>query len=736
MFSSVLFRRIFIFIQFIVLGFSGAIYFFAVPTIKQTLYQKEADASINSVNNLFDVIETQQKSIDAYWRVWAQLHMSRLKTLADIESAEMSRLQKQVSDGEMTEAQAKQAALEFTRSISKATGDFVIILDSNGKALFHPDKNLENKQLTGLKDHYGNYIYQPMIEIATQGGGYTRFYLESESQGDTPDEQFAYVEQARGWQWVMVYALDSSAIDKGIEEREKEMAQSTREVITSMQFQNVGSLFVMEADYRVIIHPDPAIEGTNLGEVIDETTKTPLGKLLRNAVFNKTDKTYVSDKTEQVMFKAKGFSGDSDKPSQMIAWVRRNTDNDWYVVAVAEQEKLFHSVELIRDRIIFTALVMLLILNIMAVLFLSRILVPVRKLSEMAARVREGDFSVQIEVEGEDEIGMLSSTFNEMVRQISDHVSNLDAKVEERTRELDQKNISLKSEVEQRIKAEQEIQHMNEVLEQTVQERTNELRQSLEDLEATQDQLVQSEKMAALGGLVAGVAHEINTPVGIGVTEASFLKEQVGKFYELYKKGTLKKSDFEKYLNNLSGSSTSILSNLERAAELITSFKQVAADQSCGERRKFKLCEYVNEILMSLQPNYKRTNHNISVDCPEGIELNSFPGAFSQIITNLVMNSLKHGFEGLDAGRAVLSFRIENDELLLKYQDNGKGMDRQTLKKLFDPFYTTKRGQGGTGLGMHIVYNLVTSTLDGVISCESEPDKGVIFSIRVPLDSE
>ena len=262
------------------------------------------------------------------------------------------------------------------------------------------------------------------------------------------------------------------------------------------------------------------------------------------------------------------------------------------------------------------------------------------------------------------------------------------------------------------------------------------LKESLEVLQKTQNQLVQAEKMASLGGLVAGVAHEINTPVGIGVTAASFLERKTRETEELVSTGKLKKSDLMKYMETAKDSSKSILSNLSRAAELIQSFKQVAVDQTNEEKRIFVLKDYLDEVLLSLKPKYKRTKHSIIVNCSEDIRINSCPGAFMQIITNLVMNSLVHGFENIEQGNIEINFIEEPEELIMNYIDNGKGMDKEQIKKIFDPFFTTKRGKGGTGLGMHIVFNLITQTLGGQIDCQSSPNEGTQFVMKIPIKKD
>ena len=276
------------------------------------------------------------------------------------------------------------------------------------------------------------------------------------------------------------------------------------------------------------------------------------------------------------------------------------------------------------------------------------------------------------------------------------------------------------------------LQEFNHNLEQLVQQRTSELSQTLEDLKSAQNQLVESEKMAALGGLVAGVAHEINTPIGIGITAASLLAEKVTKFIELYTNSPIKRSELEKFLDTAMQSSNMILSNLTRAADLIHSFKEVAVDQSSELKRTFKVKQYLEEILTSLTAKLRRTKHKVEIKCDQDIVLDSYPGVVCQIVTNLVLNSLIHAYDGEEEGILTFEFKLEGDRLIFEYADNGKGITPENLSKIFEPFFTTKRGQGGTGLGLHIIYNLVTQKLKGTICCESQVDKGTRFTIKFP----
>ncbi|MGD9976190.1 MAG: GAF domain-containing protein, partial [Desulfatirhabdiaceae bacterium] len=234
----------------------------------------------------------------------------------------------------------------------------------------------------------------------------------------------------------------------------------------------------------------------------------------------------------------------------------------------------------------------------------------------------------------------------------------------------------------------QQQQAYAQTLEEKVAERTAELNQSLDTIKKTRDQLVQSEKMAALGSLVAGVAHEVNTPIGVAVSAASHLEDMTSAFVSKMESNQVKRSDLNQYTKTAATASTLILKNLSTAVKIVQGFKQVAVDQTSGERREFRLKAYIEDVLLSLQPKLKKTKHTIRVDCPDDLLLNSFPGAFSQIISNLIMNSLLHGFEGIETGEIVFEVRQENTNILFIYRDNGRGMTDQTLARIFDPFFT------------------------------------------------
>jgi signal transduction histidine kinase len=256
------------------------------------------------------------------------------------------------------------------------------------------------------------------------------------------------------------------------------------------------------------------------------------------------------------------------------------------------------------------------------------------------------------------------------------------------------------------------------------------------ELQDAQEQLVQAEKMSALGRLVAGVAHEINTPVGVGVTAASYLAQKSHDFAELFEQNRMKKSDLQNYLHTVQETVAIIQTNMGRASELIKSFKQVSVDQSNEEIRTFRLLDYIDDILRSLQPAMKKSKQRVVLFGDRELEVTTYPGAVSQIVTNLVMNSLVHAYEPDTEGYMMVRAENKDGYLIVQYADDGKGMAKEVADHIFDPFFTTNRSRGGTGLGMNIVYNLVTQKLGGTIQCSSEPGRGTTFVMEFPFRQE
>lgn len=284
----------------------------------------------------------------------------------------------------------------------------------------------------------------------------------------------------------------------------------------------------------------------------------------------------------------------------------------------------------------------------------------------------------------------------------------LELKVEERTSELMALN--------------QELMAMND-----------ELVSTLDRLKRTQQLLLHAEKMAALGSLVAGISHEISTPIGISVTGISYVEKELGAICAKLDAGTLSRGEFNEFVRDSAEMIRTTAKNLERADLLIRSFKQISVDQTSEEMRRFRVREYLEELLLSLNPLLKSGRYQVEVQCPEDLEITSYPGVLAQVLTNFITNSIRHGYAPGEGGHIGIQMDRFGALYTLNYRDDGQGMTPEVLERIYEPFFTTKRGaEGGTGLGLHLVYNIVTQKLGGEIKCFSEPGKGVSFVVTFP----
>ena len=342
------------------------------------------------------------------------------------------------------------------------------------------------------------------------------------------------------------------------------------------------------------------------------------------------------------------------------------------------------------------------------VLFISnRLSKPIEALTHSAHELANGNFEAaeQIDPGHKDEIGVLSNAFIDMTEKLNlshklleNYSKNLEGKVERRTRELTKANKELKQ---------------------------------------SQEQLVQSEKMASLGQLVAGIAHEINTPIGVGVTTSTHFLEMTRNIMSSFENNKMTRSALNEYFITANQSCELIFKNLKRTSELIKSFKMVSADQASHEKRRFNIKAYLHDIIASLSPELKKTKLEVLVNCDDFLEIDSYPGAFAQIFTNFIINSFNHAYdEKVKIGTIKIEVFLvsKGNIVMIKYSDNGKGISEKNMKKIFDPFFTTNRSNGGTGLGLHVVYNIVTQTLNGVISCDSVINKGTTFNVEIPIN--
>ncbi len=394
------------------------------------------------------------------------------------------------------------------------------------------------------------------------------------------------------------------------------------------------------------------------------------------------------------------------KETRTLEWNKQQVGRVTIEMSTAQVEQQFHSNV---NKVAATLLLQLLISFLLLLyLFKRRLLRPLMQLREDALRLSQNKLAQPVLPMHNDELGELA-------------------------RAMDQMREKLGSRMEQ-------IRELNALLEQRVTERTGELNQAnlelrdaLATLKNVQDEVSRSDRLAALGALVAGVAHELNTPIGNSLTVSSTLQDLARRFERSMEAG-LTRSSLSKFVQETRYASELLLGNLGNAAELIGSFKQVAVDRTSAKRRSFALDELVAETLLTMAPGFKRSEHVIENAVPPGIRLDGYPGPLGQVLGNLINNARLHGFEHTPNGIIHISARVlDAARVELRVHDNGCGIPEANLGRIFDPFFTTKLGQGGSGLGLNIVYNLVTDVLGGTIQVESTVGSGTCFVLALPL---
>jgi signal transduction histidine kinase len=361
------------------------------------------------------------------------------------------------------------------------------------------------------------------------------------------------------------------------------------------------------------------------------------------------------------------------------------------------QERFDRTLAGVYRKVAIVALVFLTLIVVMGVAITRSISAPLRELMGAMQQIVSGNYEARLRgLRARDEIG-------EMARAVDVFRENAIAK----------------------RRAEEELRASKERAEQ-----------ALRELRETQDSLIEAEKLAALGGLVAGVAHEVNNPVGISMTVASSLARRCEGFSAELEQGQMRRSRLVEFIEGNREAANQLVANLQRAGELIQSFKQVAVDRSHADRRQFDLRQSTEQILASLRPGLKKSHIELVTEIPEGIVMDSYPGHYGQVLTNLFLNAVKHGFDGVPEGTIHIEARpVGLGQVEINFYDDGKGMTEEVQRRAFDPFFTTRRSEGGTGLGLHIVYNLVTRRLGGRIMLSSAPWRGTTFRITLPLSA-
>jgi signal transduction histidine kinase len=356
-----------------------------------------------------------------------------------------------------------------------------------------------------------------------------------------------------------------------------------------------------------------------------------------------------------------------------------------------------------REVLSITGVQVLISLSVILLILNQRVTAPLARIKNFAHEIAGKNFDASIHSRYDDEFSELAIELDSMKHALKESFEHLEDRVKQRT---------------------QDLTLVNQELTDTVQR-----------LEEAKDSLVETEKLAALGSLVAGVSHELNTPIGNGRVMSSSLHETAKHLQEAFESQTMTRSQFENGIDEILQGASLIERNLLKAINLVQSFKKIAVDRTSDNRRVFLLNEFIHEIESTMHHIFKSNPYSLDVKLGEDIELNSYPGVLSQVISNLINNAIMHGLENQPSGTVTVTTRPYASRVSIIVQDDGLGMSEEVKKRIFEPFFTTKMGKGGSGLGMHIVHNLTTASLGGRLSVESNVGNGTSVTIDIPLEA-
>ena len=526
--------------------------------------------------------------------------------------------------------------------------------------------------------------------------------------------------------------LKQDEIDKGlitIEEAQEEIKiymlgikdkDGQRPINKNIDLGEHGYFFVMSREGVLLAHP--AIEGQDIWEMTDRSgTEFYVVKDVIMKANQGGDYTYYMwELPRSVEIAAK------------VNYAEVDPHWGWVVVSSIYLSDFNKGANTILNMVLTSISISFLFSGIVIYFFSKHISVPIITISErMIAFLNNSTLYEPIFIKNKDETGILAKSFSYM----SSELIKQRTEKESARNELEDLNLSLEKTVLERTK---ELENQNDELEvllelQSKQEEN--LRVAFDNLKNTQEKLIEAEKMATIGTLVAGVAHEINTPLGIGITVSSHLNGMVKDLKERRENNKMTATDFDEFINESVDSVELLNRNLEKAAKLVDNFKQVAVDLHEEDLVEYDMCEYTHKIVETIIPSLENQNIRFIIEC-EGVKHYGYPGVYSQIISKLIINTISHGFKNRSKGIVIMTITSDNEYIKINYKDDGKGIEQRIIDRIFDPFFTTDHNEGRVGLGLHIVYNLVTQKLNGKIVCRSFIDKGTEFTMIIPYKIE
>ncbi|MDC7125868.1 MAG: cache domain-containing protein [Spirochaetales bacterium] len=604
----------------------------------------------------------------------------------------------QVLSGKISLKEAQSDALKNIKSIRYDNSDGFIWVTDIAKPVpsmvMHPiATNLNGQVLDApvfncIKGSDEN-LYKTFLEICLKyGSGYIEHDSPRPSNGDlTPFGEISYARIYTPWNWMFATGL---YVDDIYEEAERRIKAAVEELNSTIVKHGIGAngyTFIFDSDNKMIVHPK--LEGSDISKLVAPDTGRTLDAEMRDAAENE------KEALEYVWY---NNSSEDQHLVKKAVYVKFYAPLKWYIGTSIDIDYINQQVFSFSKRLAVFFIFALILTVVFSLIVSSSITTPLKSLV---------DSITQTDSEGIP-VGSIPDLQTYEIEKVASAMSKILVTIRDSRHRL---------------------LVYKEHLEELISYRTQELKSALEELHETQAQIVESEKMASLGSLVTGVANEITIPINQGVKAASNLNESAILFNKKFEENNLTFDDFDDFISIALINSDMMLALMRTAAEQIKSFKLVAVDQTNDVIRNIKLKEYIHDILVSIRSELKKYKHTIDIECDASLEVVIYPGALAQIIENLVMNSIIHGFENIEIGHIEIKVYKESDQIKIVFADNGTGMEAAELLHIFDAFYTSKKDQGRSGLGMNIVYNLVTTKLKGQIICKKNTPQGLLYEI-------
>ena len=686
LYRSRLFLRLFASTAMVLcLAFVG-VYFLAVPFIQATVERREAEAARAILDVAFDQLDLVHHGLERYRaRVLAEKRQ-QLRSLIKALAVRADVLDKQIRNGKLTSAQAQQLLLEEIARTRPGKDEYVFAISYDQTVLSHPDPAWQGQDAAKAVDPTGMSVARRTLDLARAEGEGFFTYRWPRLGESKPVEKMAFVMDIPAFKMVIATALFIGDIDGQVEARRDEFFRELRVSLNKIRIARTGYLYIYDRSGLLLIHPSPSLEGRSVATIIDRRSGKPILDVL-NAC---------SDGVEPARYIWDTPSDPGNFVYEKVAWVRYQKGLDWHIAASVYQDELNETATTVRNRMLGVLSLLLAVALCFVFLLSRRMTAPLKQLLDTTRQVASGDLAARSPLAQPDEIGTVSDAFNAMLDRLQSVVAKLDDK--------------------------------NQVLNATV----DQLQRAMDELHMTQDRLARTQRLAALGIVVDGIAHELNTPLGVAVNTASLINAKVLKLAGQIETG-IKRSEMANELQQLQEAADLLERNLHRAAGLIENFKDMSIDTKRHEHARFALDTLVAGLCAQAAPSLP-PQLKLSHDIPPGLTLEGYPELLEQVILQLIDNARQHGFEGRTAGSIWLSARTsDSGDIELRIRDDGIGIAPEIMDRIFDPFFTTKMGRGGTGIGLSTVHNIVTIALGGNITVESAPGQGSAFILHLPL---